>query len=162
MDSLSLCRLLLLEWKEIEAIGQLGQYHSGSTLGRKRNNRIREEGEIPQTNDLHTSIAPLHSLTRDRQRVRNCFMGVRLRLLSGLPASFSPVPSSVPSPLCPKSPIRPSVLLASRSIKESYGSPLSIVVRFIPCHVRRLRHQSEQGGRRVDWIKGHKFRVGHT
>ena len=45
---------------------------------RKRNNRIREGGEIPQrTTYIHLSPHSTHSLTHDRQRVRNCFMGVR-------------------------------------------------------------------------------------
>ena len=76
MDSLSLCRLLLLEWKEIEAIGQLGQYHSGSTLENGIIELEKEGGGIPRTDGRPTS---LHS-THDRQRVRNCFMGVPLSL----------------------------------------------------------------------------------
>ena len=78
-------------------------------------------------------------------------------------------PRSLPQSLSPS--VRPpfwvclSASSSSRSIKESYGSPLSIVVRFIPCHARpRGSRQSlgREGGRVGEWIKGHKFRARWT
>ena len=112
---------------------------------RKRNNRIRE-GRRRDSTDGRTTYIHLSPHYTPLTTAKGFGIALWGSHSPSPTARLSGLPVSLPSLLCPKSPI----LLASRSIKESYGSPLSIVVRFIPCHVRprpRRQHQSEEGGR---------------